>query len=59
MSRKPVTRIVRAVIDRLWERDRLQMQVADAVLSAIKSKRRHPSQPTKGIRKKRPKRTAR
>ena len=59
MSRKPVTRIVRAVTDRLWERDRLQMQVADAVLSAIESKRRRPSQPATGIRKKRPKRTAR
>lgn len=40
VSRQPVTRIVRAVTDRLWERDRLQMQVAGAVLSAIESTRR-------------------
>jgi nucleotide-binding universal stress UspA family protein len=46
MSRKPVTRIVRAVTDRLWERDRLQMQIADGLLSAIESKRRGPSHPT-------------
>ena len=59
MSRKPATRIVRAVTDRLWERDRLQMQVADALLSAIASKRRRPGPPSAATRKKRPQRTSR
>ena len=45
MSRKPVTRIVRAMTDRLWERDRLQMRAVDALLSAGEPKRRRPKRP--------------
>lgn len=41
MSRKPGNRIVRAVTDRLWERDRLQMRAVDTLLSKIERKRRH------------------
>jgi hypothetical protein len=45
MSRKPGTRIVRAVTDRLWERDRLQMRAVDALLSAVEPKKRRPKRP--------------
>jgi len=55
MSRKPVTRIVRAVTDRLWERDRLQMRAMDALLSAIEPKRRRPGRPSAAKHVKRPK----
>jgi hypothetical protein len=45
MSRKPSPRIVRAVADRLWERDRLQMRAVDALLSAVEPKRRRLKRP--------------
>jgi hypothetical protein len=45
MPRKPRTRVVRAVTDRLWERDRLQMRAVDALLSAVEPKRRRPKRP--------------
>ena len=51
MSRKPGNRIVRAVTDRLWERDRLQMRVVDALLSAV-DKRRRPKRPRRQERAK-------
>src|SRR3954471_5657541 len=35
MHRQPTNPLVRSVTDRLWQRDRLQMRVADALLRAV------------------------
>jgi hypothetical protein len=45
MSRRPVHRIVRAVTDRLWERDQRQMRAIDALLLAVERRRRRPKRP--------------
>ena len=45
MAPKATRRIVRAVTQKLWERDRLQMRAADALLSVVGSKRRRPKRP--------------
>lgn len=53
MPRKPAPRIVSAVTDRLWKRDRLQMQAVEALLSAVEQKRRRPKRPPRPTRAKR------
>jgi len=59
MAQKPRNRIVRAVTDLLWERDRLQMQVVGALLSAVEPKRRRRGKTPVGTRATRTKRPAR
>jgi len=46
MPRKPIARVVRSVTDRLWERDRLQMRAADALLAVFERQARRCRRPT-------------
>jgi hypothetical protein len=59
MSGKPKNRIVRAVTDLLWERDRLQMQAMGALMSAMDRKRRRRGGTSVGTRATRTKRSSR
>ena len=59
MSGKPKNRIVRAVTDLLWERDRLQMQAVGAVMSALEPKRRRRGRTSVVTRATRTKRSSR
>ena len=45
MARKPQNRVMRAIADAMWKRDRLQMQAADALLSRIDRPKRNRAQP--------------
>jgi hypothetical protein len=40
VSRIVTNRIVRAVTEPLWQRDKLEMRAIDALLSVVESKRR-------------------
>jgi hypothetical protein len=51
--RKLADRIVRAVTEPLWQRDKLQMRIAGALLSAIEPKRRRPRPRTAAKNRKR------
>jgi hypothetical protein len=51
MSRKAVNPLVRAVTDRLRERDRLEMRAVDALLSAVEPQRRQPKRRRRGTKK--------
>jgi hypothetical protein len=46
MPRKPIARVVRSVTDRLWERDRLQMRAADALLAVFEGRAKPRRRPT-------------
>jgi len=59
MARKLTDRIVRAITGPLWLRDELQMRAADALLSAIETKRRRGRRRARATKRRRARKSAR
>lgn len=45
MARKPRNRVVGAITDLMWERDKAQMQAINALLSVVAPSKRRPAKP--------------